>query len=239
MMKLISLELKRNNFKIYKTAAAGIFAFSFIMALAFPFLAKLEKYGANSDDMWIFCTWNGLLMIVSALVMACFSVLAAVMAARIVVTEYKGKNVILLFSYPVRRRKVLQAKCRLIWGFTAVSGLVSEMLIFLVMGTFSNIFHIIPEKFGFSNLGGILLMGAVLSILAASVGQVSMGIGFWKKSPIAAIVAAVILISPMTNLLMLAAGNGLAVMSGITVVVLIAAVGCYFGLMKKIDVMEV
>lgn len=238
-MRLINLELKRNNFKIYGMAAAGIFAFCLVMAFAFPFLAMLEKYGADRDDMWIFSTWSGLLIPVSGLVMACFSVLAAVLAARMVVAEYNGKNAILLFSYPVRRRRVLQAKCRLIWGFTAACGLISETLIFLIMGTFSNIFHLIPEKFQVSNLGSILVMGVIMSILAASVGQVSMRIGYWKKSPIGTVVAAVIMISPMTNLLMLAAGNGAAVMSGITAVVLAAAIGCYFGLMKKINVMEV
>lgn len=238
-MKFINLELKRTSMKGYLMGAAGVFAFGLVMAFAFPFLAHLEEYGADSKDMWIFTTWKGLMVPVSGMVMAGFSILASAMAARIMITEYMGKNAILLFSYPVSRKKILGAKCRLIWGFTAGVTLVSQIIIFLIMGVSSNLLHFVPERFRLEDMGSVLAAGIVLSVLTPAIGQIAMRIGFWKKSPIAAVVACVILICPMTNLFMLGAQSGIFIMLGITVIALAGAVGCYMGLVKKVNEMEV
>ena len=95
-MKLIKLELKRTDFKGYLLAAAGISAFCLIMAFAFPLIPKMEERSVTGDDALLFATWRGLLLPVSGLIMSCFAVMGGAMAARLVVTEYTGKNALLM-----------------------------------------------------------------------------------------------------------------------------------------------
>ena len=147
-MKLIKLELKRTDFKGYLLAAAGIFVFCLIMTFAFPLLPKLEEGSVTRDDALLFATWKGVLLPVSGLIMSCFAVLGGAMSARLVVTEYAGKNALLLFSYPVKRKAVLKAKCTLLWGFIFTAVFLCETLCFLVMGISANLFHFMPEAFG-------------------------------------------------------------------------------------------
>ena len=215
-MKLIKLELKRTDFKGYLLAAAGISAFCLIMAFAFPLIPKMEERSVTGDDALLFATWRGLLLPVSGLIMSCFAVMGGAMAARLVVTEYTGKNALLLFSYPVKRKAILNAKCILMLGFVFTATFLCETVSFLVVG-----------------------VAAVLGVMAASIGQISMRVGFWKKSLVASVVAAVILICPVTNLFMLGAESGMWVMVGIMVITLAGGIGCYTGLANKIENMEV
>lgn len=238
-MKLIKLELRRTDFKGYLLAAAGIFAFCLIMTFAFPLLPKLEDGSVREADALLFATWKGVLLPVSGLIMSCFAVLGGAMAARLVVTEYTGKNALLLFSYPVKRKSVLKAKCTLLWGFIFTATFLCETLCFLVVGMMANVFHFMPETFGTPEIGRVLTAGVVLGVMAASIGQISMRIGFWKKSLVASVVTSVILICPVTNLFMLGADSGLWIMIGIMTVTLAAGLGCYVGLTNKIENMEV
>ena len=96
-----------------------------------------------------------------------------------------------------------------------------------------------PEAFGMTEFGRVLAAGAVLGVMAASIGQISMRIGFWKRSLVASVVTSVILICPVTNLFMLGADSGLWIMTGIMVVTLAAGLGCYVGLTNKIKNLEV
>ena len=103
----------------------------------------------------------------------------------------------------------------------------------------ANLFHFVPETVGMAEMGRVLAAGAVLGVMAASIGQISMRVGFWKKSLVASVVAAVILICPVTNLFMLGAESGMWVMVGIMVITLAGGIGCYTGLANKIENMEV
>lgn len=238
-MKLIKLELKRTDFKGYLLAAAGISAFCLIMAFAFPLIPKMEERSVTGDDALLFATWRGLLLPVSGLIMSCFAVMGGAMAARVVVTEYTGKSALLLFSYPMKRKAILKAKCILMWGLVFTATFLCETVSFLVVGVAANLFHFVPETFGMAEMGRVLAAGAVLGVMAASIGQISMRVGFWKKSLVASVVAAVILICPVTNLFMLGAESGIWVMVGIMVITLAGGIGCYAGLANKIENMEV
>lgn len=41
----------------------------------------------------------------------CFSVMSAVIAAKVIISEYCGRNAVILLSYPVNRKKMLGIKC--------------------------------------------------------------------------------------------------------------------------------
>ncbi len=55
--------------------------------------------------------------------------MAAVIAAKVIISEYCGKNAVILLGYPVNRNTVLGIKCLVVSVITTVSAFISNMLI--------------------------------------------------------------------------------------------------------------
>ena len=120
MNKLTALELRRTSLRPYRIAALSIFP---VMLGLLYLLASLPGWEPYSSDVDVLLDRSGVTGIVFVLGTFAFSMLFAAMAAKCVVEEYSGKRVVLLFSYPVARRKILGVKLRLVFGFTVLSAL--------------------------------------------------------------------------------------------------------------------
>lgn len=107
-MNLYRLEMKKIRFSTYLWAIAGIFASLLVLGILFLFIFQIEKGESGiPEEAQLFANWNGLLALTTALAFVCFSVLSAVIAAKVVVSEYCGKNAVILLSYPVKRKAIL------------------------------------------------------------------------------------------------------------------------------------
>ena len=160
MNKLISLEVKRNRLRPYHIAVLiggfTLLAFHYFMA-AIPFIDPTEA------DIAIFSSYDFLFNLNHLVSMATFGILGAVMGTRFVIEEYSGAKAILLFSYPIRRKKIMGAKLWLVFCYP-----VAAML-----------------------LCGIVI-GLCHSLFAGAVALLSIWIGFLKQSIPVTIVTAVI-----------------------------------------------
>ena len=65
----------------------------------------------------------------TALAFACFSILAAVNAAKVIISEYCGKNAAILLGYSVNRKAMLGIKCLVVSVITTISAFISNMLV--------------------------------------------------------------------------------------------------------------
>ena len=95
-MNLYRLELRKIRLSVYLRAAAGICAALLSMGLMFLFIFQSEGVTGPSAAAEPYGSWNGLLALTAALAFSCFSVLSAVLAARLIVGEYCGKYAVLL-----------------------------------------------------------------------------------------------------------------------------------------------
>lgn len=191
MIKLAALELRRNSLRPYAivTGILGgvLLAFWYLMALI-PRLDPLDP------DAELFSTGSFFTGMNCTVCTACFGVLGAVMAARLVVEEYSGKRVLLLFSYPVRRRRILAAKLLLVSGSTAAGmflcGLAVQSIFFV-----SNVFFpFYAGSLGPGAFGQALYVLFCDSLIAGLTAVLAAWVGLWRKSVPAAIVAGVVLV---------------------------------------------
>lgn len=241
MLKLIQLELRRNRLSAYWIAALSITLTLVGMGLLFLFLPLIMEttgeYVPYSEKMMM-GSWNGMIPLLSTLAMVAFSILSAAMHARYVISDYSGKRLLLLFSYPLPRKKILWAKCCLVFVFTVVMLIICNLAATCLLGLLSNIFHIIPETFGPDQILHLLLSSLVLSLLAGAVGMIAMRIGFWKKSVTVAIVSSVVLCCPFSNLFAASAGGGIPLMTAVMIVLLAASLVVFCSLLQKVNRME-
>ena len=107
MKTLIRLELKKNKLNTYIIAGTIIT----IIMLGFLFLfAYAPLIEPNDKDMAIFSGYNNLIPLFGVFSMAVFCVMSSVMYSKFIIEDYSGKRPILLFSYPVSRKKIILSK---------------------------------------------------------------------------------------------------------------------------------
>ncbi|MEG0013482.1 MAG: hypothetical protein RR618_08290 [Cellulosilyticaceae bacterium] len=242
MLKLIQLELRRSKLTNYLIASGCIFlsiiAFSFLFAFM-PVLAEMEGEVLPPLELAMFSGWNNLIPILSTLSMVFFAILAGVMYAQFVVTEYTGKRSILLFSYPVKRSHILWAKCNLVFWFTSGIMFICNLVGITLFGMLSNLLHIIDEPFTSTLFVYLVTTSLILCLLSSAIGLIALRIGFWKKSVPVTIVSAVILSSPCSNLFAASLGNSTSVMLATMLLLLLISFLLFLSLVKAVNRMEV
>lgn len=128
MLKLIKLEWKKNNIRKYVRNAiilAGLLCF-FIFALAYLGIA-------NDPDTGVPDAAPGNEMISSSIELftsMSFLIFTSVMLASFIVTAYKNKTMNLMFSYPIKRQKILVSQMLAVWVFNFIALVLTKVLIY-------------------------------------------------------------------------------------------------------------
>ena len=229
------MELKKNKISTY--IIAGIIIAITILGFLFLF-AYAPLIEPNDKDMQIFSGYNNLIPLFGVFNMAVFCVMSAVMYSRFIIEDYSGKRPILLFSYPVSRKRIILPKLSIVCGFTIISMLISNFTVFLTFGITENFIHLVGKAFTLSIMLQVLESTLIMSLIAASIGIAAAGIGFIKKSVPATIVSAVLIASLMCNIVVNASLNRVTMYILTAVMILVGAVFSMF-LIKKINIMEV
>lgn len=196
MLKLIQLELKKNNLRIYLFSAALI---TVVMTGFLYLFASIPLIEPNASEAAAFSGYADVMGMTALLNMVCFCVLSAVMHSRFVIGEYTGKGGILLFSYPVSRKKVFLSKLLLISIVTGVGLIISNLIIFTVFVITESVFPLVKDTLTPVLIMHTLIQTVSMAVLSIGLGIVSMGIGFSRKSVPVTIVSAVILCSLISN----------------------------------------
>ena len=235
MKTLFKLELQKNIILTYVSASL-IIAFTMLGFLyLFAYAPMLEP---NDKDMAIFSGYHNLIPLFGVLNMAVFCVLSAVMYSKFIIEDYTGKRIILLFSYPVSRKKIMLSKLGIVYLFTVISMVASNIAIFLVFGLTEQFIHLINESFTLFILAQAIEITLIMSFIAASTGIIAAGIGFVKKSVPTTIVSAVLIASLMCNIVVNATANK-AVLYLLAIVIMTIAFMVSILLMKQVNRMEV
>ena len=235
MKTLIRLELKKNKLNTYIIAGTIIT----IIMLGFLFLfAYAPLIEPNDKDMAIFSGYNNLIPLFGVFSMAVFYVMSSVMYSKFVIEDYSGKRTILLFSYPVSRKKIILSKLGVVSGFSVISMIACNLIVFLTFGIIENFIHLVGKDFTLSIMLKVVENTLIMSLIAASIGVAAVGIGFIKKSIPTTIVSAVLIASLMCNIVINASLSRVTMYVLTTVMIFIGTVFSIF-LIKKVNVMEV
>lgn len=177
-MNLARIEIEHNNLKSYiKKSLIICVATLFVMLFIF---ADDEIYKNVSK---LLENWPSMIYIVSLTLLFCFAILASVMYSKFVVSEYSGKRAILLFSYPIKRKKLVQTKCGIITVFSVLSIAICHLIIlglFISISHFSNPGEMIISKdhiiYMFQMLSLTVIFSIVIGIISGYLGLVSQSI---------------------------------------------------------------
>ena len=235
MTNLLSLELKRHRLRSYHLATI----LSGVSLLGFQyFMAAIPYIDPTDADIALFSSYDFLFNLNHLLGMMVFSILGAVMGARFIVEEYSGRRAILLFSYPLSRKKLMGVKLWSVFLYPVTAMLLCGLAI---EGLFFTTESLFPLGSGDITLKTVLWTSLSLlchSLIVGALTIFAIWIGLLKKSVPVTIVSAVIAATTVCQAVSLTftIRSVLFMMLGIVAIAAAIAVKHIF---QKVETMEV
>ncbi|EJR68090.1 hypothetical protein IIO_00409 [Bacillus cereus VD115] len=192
MLRLMKLELKK--FKIGWYVRGAIIANIAILALMIfvSIVAQVEGDPEIRDPQMILLT-------ASTVVRATFIIFGSVLIARLIIGEYKNKTILLMFSYPINRKKMMASKLAITAILTFITVIVSNILVVGIFFGIDSYFSILSNSFTIGQLmqEGIKLVP--LAIATAGMSLIPLYFGMRKRSVPTTIVSSLIVVSIAMN----------------------------------------
>ncbi len=188
MLKLIKLEMKKNKVRRY---IKGVIIANLIILSLILFIS----YGMKNQNEVGFSDIAEYITIIDSLVRSTFIIFSAVLLSEFIIEEYKNKTIMVLFMYPVNRKKILIAKLMVVGVFTFLLIILSDIFISLIFYIFNIYFNFITTGL----TGDIILKQSIFitvnALATVGISLIPLYFGMKKNSVSRTIVSAVILVS--------------------------------------------
>ena len=192
MLKLIRLEWKKNNIGKYirNVILLAVVLCLFVYALAYLGIANDPDTGVPDAAPGN----NGISSSIELLTSMSFLVFTSVMLASFIVSAYKEKTMDLMFSYPVKRQKILISQMASVWIFNFVSLVITKLLLYgcVMFGSYTMESSFLID-FDMGSLNFYLQLLAK-SVVIVTMSFIALFIGLALKSSKAAAVSSFLLI---------------------------------------------
>lgn len=191
MFKLIKLEWKKNNIGKYIRNAVilAILLCVFIFALAFLGIANEPDGTLDAAE-----GMNTISSSIELFTSISFLIFTSVMLSSFIVSTYKNKIINLMFSYPIKRQKILASQMIAVWLFNFITLVLTKLLIYICIFIGSKS---IPSSFIIDfNMGSLAFYIQLLikSSVIVSMSFIALFIGLAMKSSKATIISSFLLI---------------------------------------------
>ncbi|MBX0353276.1 ABC transporter permease [Bacillus toyonensis] len=192
MLHLMKLELKK--FKLGWYVKRAIIANIVILALMI-FVSIIAQVEGDAEIR----NPETILLMASTIVRATFIVFGSVLIARLIIGEYKNKTILLMFSYPINRKKMMASKLAITATVTFITVIVSNILVVGIFFGIDSYFSILPNSFTVDQLmqEGIKLVP--LAIATAGMSLIPLYFGMRKRSVPTTIVSSLIVVTIAMN----------------------------------------
>ncbi|MFR8016216.1 MAG: ABC transporter permease [Clostridiaceae bacterium] len=187
MLKLIRLEWKKNNVGKYirnvviMSALICLFIFALAiwelpMILIRVFLMRRSGNSAISSSIELFTSMA-------------FLVFTSVMLSTYIVSAYKNKTMNLMFSYPIKRQKILVSQMLAVWIFNFVALVLTKLLIYgcILLGS-QFMVSSFPLDYNMASMGFYIQL-LLKSVVIVTMSFIALFIGMAMKSSKATIVS--------------------------------------------------
>ncbi|MCC0648175.1 ABC transporter permease [Clostridioides sp. ZZV15-6598] len=192
MLKLIKLEWKKNHIEKYirNVFILAIILCLFVFALAFLGIANDPESGVLDA-----APGNNIISApIELFTSMAFLIFTSVMLSSFIVSAYKNKTMNLMFSYPIKRKKILLSQILAVWIFNFVALILTRLLIYgcILLGSqFMTSSFLIDFNMG-SSLFYVQLI--LKSVVLVSMSFIALFIGIISKSSKATIITSFLLI---------------------------------------------
>lgn len=192
MRKLIRLEWKKNHISMYIRAAAilAMVLCLFIFALAFLGIANDPDTGVPDAAPG----YNTISSSIELFTSMTFLIFTSVMLSSFIVSAYKNKTMNLMFSYPIKRQKILASQMLAVWIFCMAALVLTKILVYGCVSVGAHFMaSAFPLDFNMASLSFYIQL-ILKSGVIVTMGFIALFIGMAMKSSKATIISSFLLI---------------------------------------------
>ncbi|MFJ7733208.1 ABC transporter permease [Lysinibacillus sp. NPDC097231] len=184
MLKLLKLEWKKNRiasyFKGLIICIVGIFAAVALMAV-------------GSGDEKMFQDYTDFMSLTNILIRIVFIIFSSVILSRLIIDEYKNKTVQLLFTYPLKRKKIIFAKLSLVFLFCFFSIIIATFTINIAVYFLNPMMNLFETPIEIQEMVATIPSTLINAFMMAGVSLIPLYFGMRKKSTASTITSAVLI----------------------------------------------
>lgn len=183
MLRLMKLELKKLHFLRYICISIA----AILLSMFFVFVALND----TSDSTYTFDASFRAIQLIFAFVYVIFF---AVLVAAMIISEYNNKTILLMFTYPVDRKKLIVSKLLVITLFMVVSILFGYLCCSLFIVGVDWKLNLVAGEFSLDVLRNWLIASLLSTTTFCCLGLWSFAVGMIKKSVTMTLVSSIIFI---------------------------------------------
>ncbi|MBW8351149.1 ABC transporter permease [Bacillus sp. IITD106] len=186
MLSLIKLEWRKHHMERY------FISFFFCVVAIYGFVAFISLASKNDVDgaMGSFQEFMSLVNILSNIT---FIILGSVILSRLIISEFRMKTMQVLFTYPIKRKKLLFAKLMLAYLFTAGSLFAGVWLMQIITYFLQPSLGLFEGTVSIQDLVATLPKTLTNALTMGAISLIPLFFGMRKKSTAATITSAVII----------------------------------------------
>lgn len=187
MFNLIKLEMKKFKFHMISKGVIVANLILLVMVMLICIASKVDNEVSFVDE-------KELGVFITIITIATFIVYGSVVLAKFTISEYEKKTIQLMFMYPINRKKLLMAKLIIVYVFTGLNVLVSNVFVITATSIVDHFIHFIPGGIGMGMIQYIMPTLGVSVGVSGFLAIVPLFFGMRKKSVAHTIVASVIVV---------------------------------------------
>lgn len=206
-----------------------------VVILGFICLISLD---AEMKQDMSFKSYDMAFSVIDTFIRGTFIVFAAVLISRLVIDEFRNKSIMVLFMYPINRKKLIAAKLLVVVLFTLIADIATNLFVGAGFYVFNLFMPVVSEPLTLP-VAAKGLLTVVMSALATSfLSLIPLYFGMRKKSGAATIVSSIFVV-----MLVCQNVNGFTLYSIIAVPIGLALLGAAVAFMsirniERVDVLQ-
>ncbi|MGN7415847.1 ABC transporter permease [Paenibacillus sp. SAF-068] len=187
LLKLIRLEMRKHRFA-RNFAGAGIANIAVLL-----FLIMIGFVDVGAED-YAYADYQTAFMIIDTFVRATFIIFAGALLTKLVISEYRNKTMNVMFTYPIQRHKIIAAKLIIVFVFTFVMVMFTDLLMGSLLLIANHVYSFIPGSLTDREIMGFILKYGMSSLSAASMALIPLFFGMRKHSVTTTMVSSILLV---------------------------------------------
>ncbi|NPC91416.1 ABC transporter permease [Bacillus sp. WMMC1349] len=187
MVNLIRIEIKKLKLGGYVRGViiANLIIIGLLWMIGYSEKAEVEDAFRSIDETFL---------VIGTFVRAVFIIFGAVLLSRLVISEFKNKTILVLFTYPVNRKKIMAAKLLIVGILTFVTILISNVFIATIFFMLNSFFPVVQGEITADIVYDQVLKIVIFAFGAAGTSLVPIYFGMRKQSISATIISSVIIV---------------------------------------------
>ncbi|MCK6078652.1 ABC transporter permease [Paenibacillus silvae] len=187
MLKLIRLEWRKHRFARNLTGA-GIAMLSILL-----FLIMIGVTDLGAED-YAFASYEDSFILIDTFARAVFIIFSGALISKLIISEYRDKTMNVMFTYPIKRHKIIAAKLMLIFLFTFAMIMLTDAVMGVLLLTANHLYDFITEPMSTAVLWKMIVKYIISAFSASAMALIPLFFGMRKHSVTATMVASILLV---------------------------------------------